>query len=284
MNACTHDLPRRDDRPPARRAALAAVAAGLATLAAPALAHVGDVNTQLPFAREATYELVLAIPHGCVISAGSSVEADTYKVEVTTPAGFTGPRAIIDGVFGVPTRTENPNGTVTFVWTKPANFDSAQLADNQSYRIGLRGTFRATTPDAAGTRFTSQPFNARQFCKNPASPNDPAADLVVDWANYGSPASNQSPVVRVLPTRTPGWNAYTLPSAVAATLTSPTAVAAFVRAYFADAQMVWVGKAGFSPNAATTTRIQALITKDGSYSELINKGSLSSTETLWVKY
>ena len=255
----------------------------LGCIASTAQAHVGVVNTQLPYAREGTYELVLAVPHGCSYTpaGGTATELDTYRMEVTTPAAFTGPRPILDGVFGVPTRTANPDGTFTFVWSKPASLDTPNLVDTLSYRIGVRGSFRATTNTAEGARFTAQRFNTRQFCKNPTAGQP---DIVVDWANYGSPGSNQSPTVRVYPTRQPGWNSYTLPASVAATLTTPTAVAAFVRSFFADAQVVWVGRAGFSPNAATTTKIQALAQRDSTYSELVNKASLSATETIWVKY
>lgn len=265
-----------------------AVGLALPLAAGVAGAHIGIVNTQLPYAREGSYELVLTIPHGCP-TPGGSVEADTYKFQVTTPPAFTGPRAIIDGVFGVPARTANADGSTTFTWTKIGNgssnaFDAPGLADNQSYRVGIRGSFRASTASAEGTRFTAQRFNAKQFCKNPASPSDPGQDLSVDWSNYGSPATNESPNVRVLPTRAPGWNSYALPAGVAATLTTPAAVSNFVKAFFADAQIVWVGKAAYSPNAGTTAKIQALVAKDTSYSELVNKASLSSTDVIWVKY
>ncbi len=258
-------------------------AASLAFASLLANAHVGVVNTQLPYAREGTYELVLAVPHGCgyTPAGGTATELDTYRVEVTTPPAFTGPRPILDGVFGVPTRTVNGDGSVTFVWTKPASLDTPDQADILSYRIGIRGSFLATSANAAGARFTAQQFNTRQSCKNPVAGQP---DIVVDWANYGTPASNQSPTVRVFPTRVPGWNSYTLPAGVAATLTTPAAVSAFVRAFFADAQIVWVGKAGYSPNAAAAAKIQALIARDASYSDLLNKASLTSTETLWVKY
>lgn len=255
-----------------------------ALLAAPlAQAHVGVVNTQLPFAREGTYELMLAVPHGCAYTppGGAATELDTYRVEVITPSAFTGPRPILDGAFGLPTRTVNADGTVTFVWTKPANLDTPELADTLSYRVGVRGSFRATTATVAGARFTAQRFNTRQFCKNPVAGQP---DIVVDWANYGSPASNQSPTVRVFPTRQPGWNSYTLPASVAATLTTPVAVSAFVRGFFADAQVVWVGKAGYSVNATTASKLQTLIQRDSSYSNLLEKASLTATETIWVKY
>jgi uncharacterized protein YcnI len=264
-------------------------AAGLAlSLCVPfAAAHIGVVNTQLSFAREGTYELVLAVPHGCAVPGTSpAVETDTYKVEVTTPVAFGSPRAIVDGVFGVPLRTANPDGTTTFVWTKLGNgssshFDAVGQADNQSYRIAVRGSFKATTTSEEGARFTTQRFNAKQYCKNPAAGQP---DLFTDWANYSAAGDNQSPAVKVYPTRLAGWNAYTLPASVAATLTTPAAVSTFVKAYFGDAQIAWVGKAGYSPNADTTARIQALVAKDSSYSELVNKSSLSASETLWVKY
>jgi hypothetical protein len=255
----------------------------LAGAASTAQAHVGVVNTQLPYAREGTYELVLAVPHGCPYTpaGGAATELDTYRVEVTTPAAFTGPRPILEGAFGLPTRTANPDGTATFVWTKPASLDTPDLVDTLSYRVGIRGSFQATTSTTESARFTAQRFNTRQFCKNPVAGQP---DIAVDWANYGSPVLNLSPTVLVYPARQSGWNQYTLPAGVAATLTTPAAVSAFVRAFFADAQIVWVGKAAYSANAAATTKIQALIQRDSSYSELINKPSLTSTETIWVKY
>lgn len=263
-------------------------AVALATLLMSSLAqaHIGVVNTQLPFAREGTYELALAIPHGCAIAAGSSVDADTYKVEVTTPVAFTSPRALLDGVFGVPTRTLNADGTTTFVWTKIGNgttnaFDAPALADNQSYRVALRGSFLATTTTTEGAKFTTQRFNAKQYCKNPTAGQP---DLFTDWSNLSAVGDNQSPTVKVLPTRQPGWNSYTLPASVATTLTTPAAVGTFIKAYFADAQIVWVGKAGYSANTSTTTKIKNLVTKDASYSELVNKSSLSAADVLWVKY
>jgi hypothetical protein len=265
----------------------AATGLALAICTSYAAAHVGVVNTQLPFAREGTYELVLAVPHGCAVTGSSpAVETDTYKVEVTTPVAFGSPRAIIDGVFGVPARTANADGTTTFVWTKLGNgssnqFDSAGLADNQSYRIALRGSFKATTASAEGARFTTQRFNAKQYCKNRTAGQP---DLFTDWSNYSAPGDNQSPTVKVYPTRVAGWNSYTVPASVAASLTTAAAVSAFVKSYFGDAQVVWIGKAGYSPNADTTSRIQALVAKDSSYSELVNKTSLTASETLWVKY
>ncbi len=246
-------------------------------------AHVGVVNSQLSYAREGTYELVLTVPHGCSFTppGGAETDLDVYRLEVTTPIAFTRPRPIVDGVFGIPTLSAQSDGTTTFVWTKPASLDTPAFADTMSYRVGIRGSFLSTSATVAGARFTTQRFNTRQFCKHP-TPGQP--DVVVDWSNYGTPSSNQSPAVRVFPTRQAGWNSYTLPADVAAGLTTPAAVSAFVRGFFADAEIVWLGKAGYSPNAVATTKIQALIQRDNTYSELINRASISSGETLWVKY
>ena len=74
----------------------------------PATAHVGVVNTQVPYAVAGkSYELVLAVPHGCAYTKadGSAAEADTYKVEIAIPVGFTGARPIVDGVFGKATKS-----------------------------------------------------------------------------------------------------------------------------------------------------------------------------------
>ena len=248
-----------------------------------ASAHVGVANLQTPFAREAVYQAVLVVPHGCAYTpaGGAATELDTYRVEVTTPPTFTGPRPVPDGVFGLPIRTVNGDGSVTFVWTKPASLDTPGLDDTMSYRIVIQGSFLATTATTEGARFTAQRFNTKQSCKNPQRG---LPDVVVDWSNYGTPAANESPVIRVYPNRQPGWNSYTVPARVAATLTTPAAVGAFVQAFFADAQVVWVGKAGYSPNTLIAAKIQALAARDANYSELVKKSSLSATETLWVKY
>lgn len=149
-------------------------ALGLSSLSMIANAHVGVVNTQLPYAIAGkSFELVLTVPHGCTNPLDSTKELDTYKVEVTTPATFSSARPIIDGVFGQPTHTSTDSGiTTTFLWTKPATLDSA--SDDQSYRVGLRGTVAATTA------FTKLTFNTKQYCKNPSGGDD----VVRDWSNY----------------------------------------------------------------------------------------------------
>ena len=259
-----------------------------ATLAVSALAaataswaHIGVVNTQLPYAVAGkSYELVLTVPHGCPVP-GTEVDADTYKVEVTVPSGFTGVRPIIDGVFGKPTLTKDSSGAVTrLLWSKPAALDSS--ADDQTYRVGLRGT-------APNAPFTKVQFNVKQYCKNPAG----GADLVTDWANYssGGTTSNQSPTVKVFPARVPGWNKYNL--AASNEKHTLTDVQALLTDFFADAQIVWLapgtnnGKGIYSVNANTMTKAKALIAKDSAaYYELSTKADvmIHATDDIWVKY
>jgi len=246
-----------------------------------AYAHVGVVNTQLPYAVAGkSYELVLAVPHGCAYTAagGAAAEADTYKVEVTIPAGFTGVRPIIDGVFGRPEVTRDGQNAVTrLVWTKATAYDSA--ADDQSYRVGLRGT-------APNAPFTTIQFNTKQFCKNPLG----GEDLVTDWSAYGSPASNQSPKVKIFPVRAPGWNQFSL----AANNEKHTIadVTALLKDFFGDAQIVWLlpgtntGNGAFSANPTTALKIKTLAEQDpGSYEIIANTTvMIHSTDVIWAKF
>jgi hypothetical protein len=271
-----------------RRVAGALLAATAALLGHAALveAHVGVVNTQLPYAVAGkSYELVLAVPHGCAVPNSSpAAEADTYRVEVTIPNGFTGVRPIIDGVFGRPAITRNGEGAVTtLVWTKAPSFDSED--DDQSYRIGLRST-------APSAPFTKAQFNVKQYCKNPAGGDD----LVVDWANYvgssGGAPSNQSPTVKIFPARAPGWNKFQL----AATNEKHTkdAVTALMADFFSEAQIVWVkpgtndGTGGWSANTATLERIKALVSSSeaGKYYELSSQDGvmIHASDEIWAKF
>lgn len=264
---------------PARwRLGLSLALGAMASAFAPAaLAHVSVVNTQLPYAVAGkSYELVLAVPHGCgyTDAGGSKKDADTTRIEVTVPATFTTPRPIIDGAFGKPTRSVNGD-TTTFVWTQPTALASDN--DDQSYRIGLRGTV------AAGTEFTKLVFNTKQFCKNPSG----GAELVQDWANYAGSdgsVSNQSPKVKVYPARTPGWNKFNV--APANEIHTQADVKTFLSDFFSDAQIVWVGKGAYSANATTLARIKAQAAKDGSSFELTEKADamIHATDDIWVKY
>lgn len=258
-------------------------AGAVALCASSAIAHVGVVNTMTPQAVAGkTYELVLAVPHGCTIPGSNpAVDADTYKVEVSIPAGFTGVRPIMDGVFGKPVLTKDSTGSAQQItWSKPASLDSA--ADDQSYRVALRGT-------APNAPFTTIQFNVKQYCRNPVAG---AADLFTDWSNYTSSGatSNQSPKVKIFPARVPGWNKYNL--AATNEKHTPADVSALLSDFFADAQIVWLsagtntGKGVYSANPNTALKIKALIAKDPTHYDPTTKSDvmIHASDDLWVKY
>jgi hypothetical protein len=250
-------------------------------LVSSAIAHVGVVNTQWSYAVAGkSYELVLTIPHGCSFTTAEGLpsEADTYKVEIAIPAGFTGVRPIVDGVFGRPAIVRDPQGVVTkLTWTKALAYDSP--SDDQSYRIAVRGT----VPNAP---FTVLQFNTKQFCKNPTGGDD----FLMDWSAYGTPASNQSPKVKIFPARSPGWNRYSLPST--GERHTPEAVSALLIDFFSDAQIVWLmpgsnsGSGAWSANTATLERIKALASKDLSTYEIVSNPMvmIHASDSLWVKF
>lgn len=259
---------------------LVAVAA-ISTLLPFASAHVGVVNTQIPYAVAGkSYELVLTVPHGCAYTKadGSAAEADTYKIEIAIPAGFTGVRPVTEAVFGRPAFERDSSGAVTkLTFTKGATFDST--ADDQVHRLGVRGT-------APNAPFTTLQFNTKQFCKNPAG----GADLVTDWSAYGSPPSNQSPKVKIFPARSPGWNKFQL--AAPNEKHTLADVQALMTDFFADAQIVWLDTGSGSPrgiysaNPVVATKIKALASSDPMTYELTTKTTamIHAADVLWVKY
>jgi hypothetical protein len=244
-------------------------------------AHVGVVNTQVPYAVAGkSYELVLAVPHGCAYTKadGSAAEADTYKVEVSIPPGFTGVRPIVEGVFGRAEIARDAAKNVTkLTFTKNPAFDSAE--DDQTYRIGLRGT-------APNAPFTAVQFNTKQYCRNPAG----GADLFTDWSAYGTPPTNQSPKVKIFPARAPGWNKFQL----AATNEKHTQadVKALLADFFADAQIVWLspgtntGKGAYSANPATAAKIKTLVGKDPGTYEITERADMMihASDVIWAKF
>lgn len=258
----------------------ALTAAGGVWGASAAHAHIGVVNTQLPYAVAGkSYELVLAVPHGCAYTPPGGVEshADTYKVEVAIPTGFTGVRPIIDGVFGRPVVAKNGAAVTSLTWTKATVFDSSE--DDQSYRLGLRGT-------APNAPFTIIQFNVKQFCKDPQG----GADIVVDWSAYDVPPSNESPKVKIYPARTPGWNKFSV--AASDEKHSQAAVTALLTDFFADAQIVWLtpgtnnGTGAWSPNPNTVAKIKSLATKDATYYEIATKADvmIHASDVIWAKF
>ncbi|MFM2065230.1 MAG: hypothetical protein RLZZ584_139 [Pseudomonadota bacterium] len=262
-----------------------------------ASAHVGTSNLTNPSVTpgQATFlignvtsELVFNVGHGCNAEAVPTVTPalDTYKVSITVPAEIvtaTGTvRPTFSGAFGNATLVTNANGSVTATWVKSA---AARAADDHYYKVALR--LKAPTT----TTIKAYQFDAVQYCKatatTPGGAVTEGSDVVLDWTKItGQP--NQSPTVFVFPDKRKGFNQFKLDASVTGTFTAAATgtLASVLKSHFGDAEIVWVGKAGYSANAATAAKIDALAAKDSSYSNLGSKagGAISATDTIVVKY
>ena len=214
-------------------------------------AHIG-VSAPGPIIANTTQELTFVVGHGC----GG---ADTLRVEIRIPEGVTGVRPV-DAVFGKAVVKKDASDKVTsVVWSKPV--EDVLPSDTQLYKFSLR----AKLPD---TPFVPLFFPAIQTCRSAAG-----VETVVEWvgedAGHGhrqaSEAANPAPVAFLLPARAPGWNRYTVNQHV------------HDLSVFADAQIVWAGKAVYSPN----TSIQGLIAQEQDVQPL---SEIHPGTEIWVKY
>ena len=200
----------------------------------------------------ATQEVVFGVGHGC---SG----ADTYRVRIEIPAGVTSARPMTSD-FGKATVEKDAAGTTTAVVWQKADADALD-GDTNYYKL----TIRLKTPDQP---FTTLFFKATQTCR--------AADgtlSTVDWAMLptdpvvdGGSTDEPAPTLALVPAHRLGWNKLVAPVAV-------TDLATF----FSDAQIVWVGAAAFSPNAATADMIKAT----AGVSAL---GAIAAGDIVWVRY
>jgi uncharacterized protein YcnI len=231
-----------------RKASFLALAAALFLVARDARAHVSAVTTTA-FANQ-TQIVTFGVGHGC---AG----VDTFSLRVEVPAGVTSVRAV-RSTLG-PARIEtDATGAVTAVTWEKALADVAE-GDPNYYEVSIR----AKIPDAP---FTALAFRARQICSTPAGVKSPPVDwyATADAPDAGS--GEPAPRVLVLPARSPGWNKFTAPVDVTD-----------LKAFFADAQIVWRGTAAFSANPNTA----ALIATTAGATALT---SVAAGDVLWVKY
>jgi hypothetical protein len=276
---------------------LAAIAALLAT--STAWAHIGVVNLSTPSVAAgqttfavagSTSEIQFVIPHGCTAAestpAFSGANLDTYKIAITIPAAIVSSttvaslRPALDGTFGtVAIGAPDPGGNVTLTWVRKAADAPGEAnhtaADTQLYKVSVR--LRApNVASATDTAIRKHQFLATQYCKAGAT------EYAMAWGIANSPT------LLVFPDRRTGFNRYTLDASTLPDFTPAGGgtLAARLKGYFGDAAIVWVGKAGYSANAATGARIQTLIGKDPAYSNLGTAAgrSLSATESIWVKY
>ncbi len=268
-------------------ACLSAIAA-----ASVASAHVGIANLttgisvggQSQFAiANTTNEILFAIPHGCTAAESvptlTGANLDAYKIAITVPAavvtatGAASVRPVLDGTFGPVARTTESDGSLTFTWTRLPSI-TAPTADDQMYKPSVRLKF----PAATGTAIGKFQFRTKQYCKDSGN-----VEFTMDWGTANSPT------LLVFPDKRRGFNRFTLDSSTLGDFTAASGtatLAAKLKSYFGDAAIVWVGKAGYSPNTITQARVTALIAKDGSYSDLGTTAgkSLTANDTLWVRY
>ena len=230
-------------------AALAATTTLICTLAS---AHV-STGAGSPATANASQEITLQIGHGCAID-GQTATADTTSLAVDIPAGVTNVRAVSSTDFPNLTLAKDLAGNVTTItWAK--NADAGLDSDSNFYKL----TFRAKMPN---TPFTKIYLKAHQKCKAPGKDTE--------WTGIPGDNSGHEPAAEVviLPAKTPGWNKFTVPVAIAA---------ADMKSYFADAQIIWKDNAAFSANAVTTDQI----TKEPGVTALTQ---LAANDVIFVKY
>jgi hypothetical protein len=204
-----------------------------------------------PASANATNEVTFSVGHGC---AG----ADTYRVVIDIPAGVTSVRPMRSD-FGTPTIQKDLAGTITSVtWQKPLT--EALDADIAFYKLIIR----LKTPNQP---FTTLYFASHQTCR--------AMDgtlTTVDWVGLpttpmpdGGTIEPAAPL-NLVPARLPGWNKYTVPSALAN-----------LSVFFKDALIVWKGAAAYSANPNTA----AVIANTPGVTALT---AISAGDEVWVKY
>lgn len=177
------------------------------------------------------------------------------RVQVEIPAGVSSVRPETSDFGQVDVETDSADRVVSVTWTKS---DASVLgADTQYYKLLVR----LKAPDQP---FTNLYFPAHQTCRA-----SDGTETVVDWVGIDEPADSTvepAPMLYVLPARFPGWNKFTVPTAVSD-----------LKGFFGDAQIVWSGSKAYSINPATTE----LIASTSGASVL---SSIAAGEQIWVKY
>jgi len=224
-----------------------ALFAGFAALvSSTAQAHVSIASG--PAFANTSGEVAFGVGHGC---AG----ADTYRVQIEIPAGITSVRPETSDFGQVDVEMDAADTVVSVTWTK--SDASVLAADTQYYKLLLR----LKAPDRA---FTKLYFPAHQTCRA-----KDGTETVVDWVGIDEPADSTvepAPTLYVLPARFPGWNKFTVSTAVDD-----------LKGFFADAQIVWSGSKAYSINPATTELIAGT-------SGTAALTSIAEGEQVWVKY
>ncbi len=184
------------------------------------------------------YTATVNVPHGCSDAIVTTTHYDTIKVEVTIPIAMTSVRPM-DNTFGPATIEKDLSGNVTkLIWTKTAN---ALAEDTNLYQF----TFKGTLPDT--------PLKTLEFVTTQTCPGN----ITKTWEGIDVPK------LRILPVRAPGWNKYTAQADIDLTM---------IKAYFADAYIVWSSDAAYSANPVTNGLVTAPLT------------TIPTGAEFWVKY
>lgn len=212
-------------------------------------AHV-SVASGTAFANS-SYRVDLSVPHGCD-------GADTERVEVEIPATLTSVRPILDFSEENSPITIERNETTGEVTKLIFERSQTVESDENAYIVSFRGRL-------ADVPFTTQHFPTTQYC---------VGGGVAAWVGAGSHDHHggdsesdelPAPALFVYPARQPGWNQYTAPDHL------------HDMGIFKDAEIVWKGSAGYSPNPVTMDLIEA----DEDSSTL---SEIHPDESFWVKY
>ncbi len=219
--------------------------AAIAFSPAAAFAHVSI--TSGPGFADKSQEVTFSIGHGCE-------GTDTSKLRIELPAAVTAVRAETSD-FGRATVERNAAGEAIAVsWQKP---DADLLdGDDNYYKLVIR--FKVPNQP-----FTTLRFPAHQTCRTPGG-----TEKVVDWIAIDESGGEPAPVLRILPARAAGWNKLTVPAALSA---DDLAI------FFADAAIVWRGKAAFSANPVTVAQIAAT-------PDVTPLTALAAGDEIWVRY
>ncbi|HET8706208.1 MAG TPA: hypothetical protein VFM46_07905 [Pseudomonadales bacterium] len=255
-----------------------------------AFAHVGIANNTLPIsaAGQAAFtvantssEILFLIPHGCTPSETQPVapaNLDTTRIEITVPAAIVAAttaaslRPSHSGEFGLVERTSLNDGGIKFTWTKNT---AVSAADDQLYKVSIRLKTPAVA-SASDVAIKKYQFPAIQTCSSAG------VNYVMDWGL-------SSPTLLSFPEKRKGFNQYSLDASTVGDFSAASGTStltAKLKSYFGDAAILWVNKRGYSPNANTLSKIDALANADRTYSNLAAEQgtSLSTSDIIWVKY
>ena len=216
-----------------------------------ALAHTSLVEKTATAGSK--YFGTLNVGHGCGAEDGSHI--DTYKLVLDVPDSVStlsnADLRPMEATWGDASIVKDEAGKITqLVWTKTADKIRAG-ADAEDDSWGYRASFTVRTPSAP---FTKVVFPAvTQYCKLA----DGSADISTPWTGTAAPT------LTLLPAHKAGWNKYDSPVDM---------TDADIKAFFADALIVWVGEAAYSANPITDSAITNKLT------------TISTGDVIWVKY